>query len=1179
VEDLEKVIALCEHLAAAWASGKRPAIESLVDQVPAPSRPRLVRELILTEADLRREAGQLPCLEDYRDRFPEHAAWLAETLPARATAPSPEAARGLLFGLLAFQNNFIDREGLLAALDEWVADKSRPLGEILVRRGLIDEPLRALLDALADRHLQRHDDDPTKSLGDLSSLGTIRDDLDAIADPDLQASLSGAGQRDPEATLPHPGSGSSTDRKTGRRFRIIRERARGGLGVIYEATDEELGRKVALKEIRPDKAASQALRSRFVVEAEITGGLQHPSIVPVYGLGTYDDGKPFYAMRFVEGSSLRDTVSRHHRAHPRPDPTTVAFRELLGRFLDVCNAIAFAHSKGVLHRDLKPHNIMIGEYGEALIIDWGLAKATGKQEPVGGVGQAAALVPLSGSGVEGTRTGSVFGTPHYMAPEQACGQVDRIGVATDVYGLGAILYNMLTAHVPVAGDDIDEILDRVRRGDVTPPREINPSVPRALEAICLKALANRPEDRYPGARALADDLSRWLADEPVSARREPLIDRARRWARKHRTLTATTTVGLLTALLGLALVLAVRERSRQQLDENNQRLARANEQIDDWADRAMNTVEESYTGVFGEALLTGKLGKIQVKLGDKPIEVEDSDLPSLADALLARPRKFYLELNRSATASLGDNPKARVRLANGWLAVARVENKVGRTDLALEDSGRSVDLFRQLAREAPSNPEYRGGLLFARSEWGLNLLRSNYLDAASRELRAVIDGWDELPRQSRDNTTYRAGLAEAMMNLGNAQRNIGRTNEAAQLFRQAIDLFEAVIREQDDPSAVQFLLAGTCYSLAGDFHRSEQLDLAVPQYARAIELSGALARRFPETSDYRRWLANASTDLASLHRDRGDLMASARDYSRAFPVIHDLLAAAPNHVELRKLLARAELGLGSTLLELHEIPLATRQLARSVEAWERLLREGNRTGEVLMGVCVSLTQMAQAHLESSPPDLVQAEAEGKRALGLSERLASAGPGVPELEGIRNDARDILARVLLAQGQAGEAADLVLLAVEQQRQAIAADPAKLATYRRYFAQHLATRSRALLATGEHADALATAHERRALWDRDRPPDAEMARQCVEFARDLARVAASAPDEETRRKIAAESVEALREAIRMGWSDPPALARDPAFAPIGDREDFCALIGSLWDTLDRAFPAHPFDTASP
>ena len=213
------------------------------------------------------------------------------------------------------------------------------------------------------------------------------------------------------------------------------------------------------------------------MEAEINGGLEHPGIVPVYSLGAYENGRPFYAMRFVEGDSLKDAIERYHKEHARPDPTAVEFRKLLARFIDVCEAIAFAHSKGVLHRDLKPHNVMLGRFGETPLIDWGLAKATGRHELIGpdAAGEAT-LVPPSGSGHAPTL--GVLGSPPYMSPEQAAGKAESLGPATDVYGLGAILFALLTGEPPVAGKTTEDILDRARLGAVRSPRSLNPSIPR-----------------------------------------------------------------------------------------------------------------------------------------------------------------------------------------------------------------------------------------------------------------------------------------------------------------------------------------------------------------------------------------------------------------------------------------------------------------------------------------------------------------------------------------------------------------------------------------------------------------------------------------------------------------------------------------------------------------------------
>ncbi len=392
---------------------------------------------------------------------------------------------------------------------------------------MLDEPRRRLLDALVAEHLRQHGGDTEASLGAVSSLGTLRGDLHGLGDADLDASL---GCRGP-STSGAAGTEQATavedlsSRRVAGRFRVLRFHREGGLGRVYVARDEELGRDVALKEVRPDKADELELRRRFVLEAEINGGLEHPGIVPVYSLGTYEDGRPFYAMRFVEGDSLKESIQSYHARNPRPDPTASEFRKLLGRFVDVCEAIAFAHSKGVLHRDLKPHNVMLGRYGETLLIDWGLAKATGRREPItAGAAIETTLVPPSGSGQAATL--GVLGSPPYMSPEQASGDMHAIGPATDVYGLGAILFALLTGQPPVNAPTTHEALEQVRRGELRSPRSLNPRIPRPLEAVCRKALALRPRDRYPSALALAQDIEHWLADEPVTAWREPLAQRA-----------------------------------------------------------------------------------------------------------------------------------------------------------------------------------------------------------------------------------------------------------------------------------------------------------------------------------------------------------------------------------------------------------------------------------------------------------------------------------------------------------------------------------------------------------------------------------------------------------------------------------------------------------------------------
>jgi serine/threonine protein kinase len=202
---------------------------------------------------------------------------------------------------------------------------------------------------------------------------------------------------------------------------------------VFVARDQELHREVALKQIQDRHADDASSRARFLLEAEVTGGLAHPGVVPVYGLGQYADGRPFYAMRFVKGDSLKDAIERYHKADAKgadAGERALEFRRLLGRFIDVCNAIAYAHSRGVLHRDLKPGNVMLGQYGETLVVDWGLAKPLGHREK--SISGEQTFQPSSGSGYAATQMGSAVGTPAYMSPEQAAGRLDELGPTSDV---------------------------------------------------------------------------------------------------------------------------------------------------------------------------------------------------------------------------------------------------------------------------------------------------------------------------------------------------------------------------------------------------------------------------------------------------------------------------------------------------------------------------------------------------------------------------------------------------------------------------------------------------------------------------------------------------------------------------------------------------------------------------
>ena len=340
------------------------------------------------------------------------------------------------------------------------------------------------------------------------------------------------------------------------RFALKSLHAKGGLGEVFTARDTELNREVAVKRIQSRYADDPASRRRFLTEAEITARLDHPGVVPVFGLVADGFGRPCYAMRFIRGETLKDEIERYHNARKdagdvKGQPRSVAFRHLLQRFIAVCQAIAYAHTRKVIHRDIKPANVMVGAFGETLVVDWGLAKALDDGHEAEEILKVAAESGFRRDpeatelDEHATLAGTAIGTPSYMAPEQASGRLDVLGPAADIYSLGATLFVILTGKAPFTGS-ATETLEKVRRGEFVPPRTVNPETPAPLDAVCRKAMALKIEDRYATPLELAADIERWLSDEPVTCYRDPVTARLARWARRHPAQVATA-VSLLVA--------------------------------------------------------------------------------------------------------------------------------------------------------------------------------------------------------------------------------------------------------------------------------------------------------------------------------------------------------------------------------------------------------------------------------------------------------------------------------------------------------------------------------------------------------------------------------------------------------------------------------------------------------
>ena len=755
--------------------------------------------------------------------------------------------RDLLFGLVALQMKFIDRVDLVGAIHEWEKDRTRTLGEVLQARNILTGEESTVVEAALEGKLQDQADVVESSL------------MEFLAD---------------EASSDASSTGTAS------RYQVLWAHAKGGLGEVCMAEDTELHRRVALKEIQAKHAKNPVSRDRFVAEAEITGNLEHPGIVPVYGMGTYLDGRPFYTMRFIKGEDLATAIRRFHSGRA-PSFTGLEFRSLLRKLIDVCNTVAYAHSRGVLHRDLKPGNIMIGPFGETLVMDWGVAKMIGRSddteidhaEPTSDSGESAFRPQIGRSLV--TLAGQAVGTPAYMSPEQAAGKLDALGPASDVYSLGATLYVILTGHAPFQGG-VQAVLRLVQEGRIEPPRQFKPQVPEALDAICRRAMALEPSQRYPSALGLAADIDRWLADEPVSAWRDPWPDRARRWVRRHQPLVAgwAAAVGVALVALGLAvpvLSLAWRNELAARRDEQRQRivaLSKANEaeanenkanEEKDRAEKALRFLVDTFRSP--DPTIDGRTLKVVDLLEHAANDLDDSfsDQPVMKATLLNAIGETFgglgmhqesltvfqraLQLRRE---KLGEDHPATLDSMNN---LAMAYHDAGRFDMAIPvlattlekrrialgaDHRETIETMNDLAvaywqagQPAKAIPLYEATLVKVRATLGedhtdtLNIIDNLAVAYAAGGLpeKAIPQHEAVIARFSSKFGADHLSTLIAMNNLAKAYQAGGRVQESIELYEEILTKLRAKLSD-DHPTTLAAMngLAGS-YRLAGNLDR------------------------------------------------------------------------------------------------------------------------------------------------------------------------------------------------------------------------------------------------------------------------------------------------------------------------------------------------------------------------
>lgn len=452
----------------------------------------------------------------------------------------------LAFAVAMLRGGYANERTLTANITNWTAFGNATLSEHLVTVEMltqaeadkIQSKATLLLRGISDRSLLggnlSHSQRERAWLSQLDPSGRIGKLL-GIADVSMLA------------------KDESQSRMVGARYTLLRKLGQGGLGIVWLARDENLERYVAVKEIARDVASGDVALEHFRREAQITGRLEHPGIVPIYQFGDdAETGKSFYVMRFLGKRTLQDALTEYHERLVAGNQDPMMFHRLLTAFVNVCHSVGHAHSRKVIHRDLKPENIALDEFGQVTLLDWGLAKIN---DETGMYDLNGRTEPGDLHGVGSLNVGRVLGTPFYMAPEQAAGRLDEVDELTDVFGLGGILYAILTGFAPHqatceaqgSGAKASVLLSSIVSDSVTRPEEIQPHVSPDLSAVCMKALSNKRYLRYGSATDLAEEVQRHIAGTPVAAYQAPFKQRLMQWMSAHPTLTQG--VLLLTSLL------------------------------------------------------------------------------------------------------------------------------------------------------------------------------------------------------------------------------------------------------------------------------------------------------------------------------------------------------------------------------------------------------------------------------------------------------------------------------------------------------------------------------------------------------------------------------------------------------------------------------------------------------